>query len=161
VLRNPLASSLDGAPEWARRTLTSHAADPRPWVYDEGALDAAATHDPLWNAAQRQLVERGHMHGYARMYWGKKVLEWSPDPATAFDVALRLNDRYELDGRDPNGVVGVAWSVAGVHDRPWTERPIFGTIRYMSLASTGRKFDSKAYVARWGGEPSLFDQPPG
>lgn len=148
---NPLAHELAGAPDWARRTLAAHASDPREWTWADDELEAGDTHDPLWNAAQRQLVERGHMHGYVRMYWAKKILEWRDDPADAFEVALRLNDRYQLDGRDPNGIVGVAWAIGGVHDRPWTERPIFGQIRYMSLASTGRKFDSRAYVARWGG----------
>ena len=148
---NPRAHELAGAPDWARRTLATHASDPREWVWDDDVLEAGDTHDPLWNAAQRQLVERGHMHGYVRMYWAKKILEWREDPADAFEVALRLNDRYQLDGRDPNGIVGVAWAIGGVHDRPWTERPIFGQVRYMSLASTGRKFDSRSYVARWGG----------
>ncbi|MCW2921470.1 MAG: phr [Thermoleophilia bacterium] len=148
---NPLADRLTGAPDWAQRTLAAHASDQREWLWDDDALEAGDTHDPLWNAAQRQLVERGHMHGYVRMYWAKKILEWRADPADAFEVTLRLNDRYSLDGRDPNGIVGVAWAIAGVHDRAWTERPIFGMIRYMSLASTGRKFDSKAYVATWGG----------
>jgi deoxyribodipyrimidine photo-lyase len=169
---NARASQLEGAPDWARRTLAAHAGDPREWLWDDDVLEAGDTHDPLWNAAQRQLVERGHMHGYVRMYWAKKLLEWRADPADAFEVALRLNDRYQLDGRDPNGIVGVAWAIAGVHDRPWSQRPIFGTVRYMSLASTGRKFDSRRYVARWGGlrgaalrdpgryagcEPSLLD----
>jgi deoxyribodipyrimidine photo-lyase len=130
-------------------------------VWDDAALEAGDTHDPLWNAAQRQLVERGHMHGYLRMYWAKKLLEWREDPADAFEVALRLNDRWQLDGRDPNGITGVAWAIAGVHDRPWTERPIFGQIRYMSLASTGRKFDSRAFVARWGGLRGAALEDPG
>lgn len=158
---NPRASELAGAPDWARRTLAAHAADPREWLWDDDALEAGDTHDPLWNAAQRQLVERGHMHGYVRMYWAKKILEWRTDPADAFDVALRLNDRYSLDGRDPNGIVGVAWAIGGVHDRAWTERPIFGMIRYMSLASTGRKFDSRRYVARWGGVRGAALRDPG
>ena len=158
---NPRAHELEGAPDWARRTLAAHANDPREWIWDDAALEAGDTHDPLWNAAQRQLVERGHMHGYVRMYWAKKVLEWRADPADAFEVTLRLNDRYSLDGRDPNGIVGVAWAIGGVHDRPWTERPIFGTVRYMSLASTGRKFDSRAYVARWGGVRGAAVDDPG
>jgi deoxyribodipyrimidine photo-lyase len=151
---NPQAHSLAGAPAWARATLAAHAADPREWVYSLEDLTEASTHDPLWNAAQKQMMKTGLMHGYVRMYWAKKILEWSPDPDTAFAHALTLNDTWHLDGRDPNGIVGVAWAIAGVHDRPWTERPIFGTIRFMSLASTGRKFNSKAYIARWGGEAS-------
>jgi deoxyribodipyrimidine photo-lyase len=148
---NPLAAQLDGAPDWARRTLAAHAADPREARYDDDELAAGDTHDPLWNAAQRQLLERGHMHGYLRMYWAKQVLLWREDPADAFDVTLRLNDRYSLDGRDPNGITGVAWAIGGTHDRPWTERAVFGTIRSMTLRSTGRKFDSRAYIERWGG----------
>ena len=146
---NDHASDLTGAPAWAQATLAAHASDPREWLYDLEQLTAAKTHDPLWNAAQRQMMITGHMHGYVRMYWAKKILEWSVDPETAFAHALTLNDAWHLDGRDPNGIVGVAWAIAGVHDRPWTERPIFGTIRYMSLASTGRKFNSRAYIDRW------------
>jgi deoxyribodipyrimidine photo-lyase len=156
---NPLAHTLAGAPQWAQRTLASHTSDDRPWLWNYDALEAGNTHDPLWNAAQHQLTETGHMHGYMRMYWAKKILEWHADPAEAFDVALDLNDRWHLDGRDPNGITGVAWAIGGVHDRPWGERTIFGTVRYMSLASTGRKFDSRAYIARWDGEqhtPALF-----
>jgi len=149
---NPDAASIDGITDWAKRTLIKHASDEREWLWDEDTLAAADTHDPLWNAAQRQLVETGHMHGYIRMYWAKKILEWTPSPRVAFDIALRFNDRWHLDGRDPNGIVGVAWAIGGVHDRPWGERPIFGQIRFMSLNSTGRKFDSKRYIARWGGE---------
>jgi deoxyribodipyrimidine photo-lyase len=158
---NPLADRLEGAADWARRTLAAHASDEREWLWDDDVLEAGDTHDPLWNAAQRQLVARGHMHGYVRMYWAKKILEWRADPADAFEIALRLNDRWQLDGRDPNGIVGVAWAIAGVHDRAWTERPIFGMIRYMSLASTGRKFDSRAYVARWGGVRGAAVRDPG
>ncbi len=158
---NPRASELAGAPDWAKRTLAAHASDEREWLWDDDTLEAGDTHDPLWNAAQRQMVERGHMHGYVRMYWAKKLLEWRADPADAFELALRLIDRYSLDGRDPNGIVGVAWAIGGVHDRAWTERPIFGMIRYMSLASTGRKFDSKRYVADWGGVRGAAVRDPG
>lgn len=146
---NEHAAELKGAPSWAQATLDAHASDPREWIYDLDQLTAASTHDPLWNAAQRQMIATGHMHGYVRMYWAKKILEWSTDPETAFEHALTLNDRWHLDGRDPSGIVGVAWAIAGVHDRPWTERPIFGTIRFMSLASTGRKFNSRGYITRW------------
>ena len=145
----PGYTQLASAPQWARTTLAEHAGDPRPWSYSMAELVRARTHDPLWNAAQLQMELTGHMHGYVRMYWAKKILEWSPDPAEAWQVALTLNDRYSLDGRDPNGVVGVAWAIGGVHDRAWTERPIFGKVRYMSLASTGRKFDSSTYIDRW------------
>ena len=109
-------------------------------------LEKAQTYDELWNASQMQMVNFGWMHNYMRMYWAKKILEWSPTPAVAFQNAVYLNDKYELDGRDPNGYAGIAWAIAGVHDRPWFDRPIFGTIRYMSGASTGKKFNSKQYI---------------
>ena len=108
-------------------------------------LERAETDDELWNAAQREMVETGWMHNYMRMYWAKKILEWAPDPATAFDWAVILNDRYELDGRDPNGYAGIAWAIVGKHDRPWFDRPIFGVVRTMTSTSTARKFDSDAY----------------
>ncbi len=107
---------------------------------------AAETHDPLWNAAQRQMVISGWMHNYMRMYWGKKILEWSRTPAEAYRIAVALNDKYELDGRDPNGYAGIAWSIVGKFDRPWFTRAIFGQVRYMSGASTAKKFDSRSYV---------------
>jgi deoxyribodipyrimidine photo-lyase len=145
-------ASIDSCEPWARSTLARHADDPRAQVYSERRLEQAETHDPLWNAAQRQMVDDGWMHGYMRMYWAKKVLEWSPSPRAAYEIAVRLNDRYELDGRDPNGYAGIAWAIGGKHDRAWgPERPVYGTVRYMSAASTGRKFDSKAYIARWQG----------
>src|SRR5436190_431084 len=140
--------SFECGEPWAQRTLAQHAADKRPVLYNERQLENAETYDPLWNAAQIQMVERGWMHNYMRMYWAKKILEWTRSPAEAFQIAVRLNDRYELDGRDPNGYAGIAWSIVGKLDRPWFERPIFGQIRYMSLASTGRKFDSKKYIAQ-------------
>jgi deoxyribodipyrimidine photo-lyase len=131
---------------WAHRTLAKHAKDPRPITYTEAQLENAETHDPLWNAAQRQMVNTGWMHNYMRMYWAKKILEWTPSPAPAYQTAVKLNDKYLLDGRDPNGYAGIAWSIVGKFDRPWFERPIFGQIRYMSGASTGKKFDSKKYI---------------
>lgn len=148
-LWNERYDSFDGAPAWARHTLLDHAKDPRSYRYEPAELEKAATHDPLWNAAQREMMLSGRMHGYMRMYWAKKILEWSPDPATAFQTTLRLNDRYELDGRDPNGYTGVAWAICGVHDRPWNERPVFGKIRYMNFAGCRRKFDINAYISRW------------
>lgn len=135
-------------PDWARKTLAKHAADSRPVLYAAEELEAAATHDDLWNAAQTEMVLRGKMHGYLRMYWGKKILEWSASPEEAMAIAVRLNDRYELDGRDSNGYVGCAWSIGGVHDRPWGERPIFGTVRYMSYNGAKSKFDVAAYVRK-------------
>ncbi|MEW5774791.1 MAG: deoxyribodipyrimidine photo-lyase [Thermodesulfobacteriota bacterium] len=147
--RNPHYDSLEGAPEWARRTLARHARDPRPFLYSREEFAAGATHDGLWNAAQRQMAATGKMHGYLRMYWAKKILEWSPDAAGAVRTALWLNDRWSLDGRDPNGCVGVLWSCAGLHDRPWGERPVFGAVRSMTAAGCARKFDVAAYARRW------------
>ncbi|MGE3821588.1 MAG: deoxyribodipyrimidine photo-lyase [Isosphaeraceae bacterium] len=146
VARNPRYDSLEGCPSWAIETLARHAGDPRPYLYDASALEAAETHDPLWNAAQKEMILSGRMHNYLRMYWAKKILEWSPDAATAFEVALTLNDRYEMDGRDPNGYTGVAWAIGGKHDRPWPERPIFGTVRTMTYGGAQKKFDTAAYV---------------
>ena len=143
---NPNYDNFECAEPWAHRTLAKHAKDNRPVLYSEKQLEHAETHDPLWNAAQMQMVNTGWMHNYVRMYWGKKLLEWSPSPARAYQIAVRLNDKYELDGRDPNGYAGIAWSIVGKFDRPWFERPIFGQIRYMSGASTGKKFDSKKYL---------------
>lgn len=146
-------ASLGSCEAWALGTLERHARDPRTRLYPARQLEQAETHDPLWNAAQHQMVEAGWMHGYLRMYWAKKILEWSPSPRAAYEIAVRLNDRYELDGRDPNGYAGIAWAIGGKHDRAWgPERPIYGTVRYMSAASIGRKFDSKAYIARWLGQ---------
>jgi deoxyribodipyrimidine photo-lyase len=146
---NARYDSCEASAPWADQTLRIHAADARKFLYSERQLENAETHDPLWNAAQKQMVLTGWMHGYLRMYWAKKILEWSRSPAEAFDVAVRLNDRYELDGRDPNGYAGIAWAIVGKHDRAWgPERPVYGKIRYMSFDSTSRKFDSKAYMAR-------------
>jgi deoxyribodipyrimidine photo-lyase len=150
VRYNPSYDRLDGTSRWALDTLARHRDDRREWIYPERRLEAAETHDPLWNAAQRQMVETGWMHGYLRMYWAKKILEWTRTPEEAMAVAIALNDRYQLDGRDPNGYAGIAWAVAGKHDRAWgPERPIFGTVRYMSGASTSRKFDARSYIGRW------------
>ncbi|MFW6113110.1 MAG: deoxyribodipyrimidine photo-lyase [Thermodesulfobacteriota bacterium] len=139
-----------GFPDWAQKTLNEHRDDEREYVYSRKELDAARTHDPLWNAAQLEMVHRGKMHGYLRMYWAKKILEWTASPEEAQETAIYLNDRYELDGRDPNGYVGVAWSVGGVHDRAWAERPVYGKIRYMSSKGAARKFDVEAYIDRQG-----------
>lgn len=147
VARNPDYDRLAGCPRWGLETLAKHAGDPRPFLYSAAQLEAAETHDPLWNAAQREMVVSGRMHNYLRMYWAKKILEWTPDPATAFAVALDLNDRYEMDGRDPNGWTGIAWAIGGRHDRPWPERPVFGTVRSMTAAGLRRKIDADAYLA--------------
>jgi deoxyribodipyrimidine photo-lyase len=140
--------SFDCAEPWAHKTLMEHARDRREHLYSVEQLERSETHDELWNAAQNQMVKFGWMHNYMRMYWAKKILEWSPDPAKAFETCVTLNDRYFLDGRDPNGYAGIAWSIVGKFDRPWFDRPIFGTIRYMSGASTGKKFNSRKYIQR-------------
>jgi deoxyribodipyrimidine photo-lyase len=150
VLRNPRYDAYDGLPEWSRATLAKHARVPRPYAYALEDLEGARTHDPYWNAAQTEMAVTGRMHGYMRMYWGKKILEWSAGPEDAFRTALRLNNKYEIDGRDPNAFAGVAWCF-GKHDRPWPERPVFGTVRYMNEAGLRRKFDADAYVRRIAG----------
>ncbi|MBI1324839.1 deoxyribodipyrimidine photolyase [bacterium] len=150
VARNSHYDTLEGCPDWARKTLARHADDPRAYLYDYDRLENADTHDPLWNAAQSEMVRTGRMHNYMRMYWAKKILEWTPNAETAFEIALKLNDKWEMDGRDPNGYTGVAWAIGGKHDRPWGERPIFGTVRFMSYESTRKKFDSRGYIERVG-----------
>jgi len=134
------------AENWAKASIAEHARDEREVVYSLEQMERAETHDELWNAAQRQMLHFGWMHNYVRMYWAKKILEWTPDVATAMKSAIYLNDKYFLDGRDANGYAGVAWSMVGKFDRPWFDRPIFGKVRYMSGASTGRKFNSKEYI---------------
>jgi len=147
-------------PDWAQKTLEKHATDPRPVVYTPAELEAADTHDELWNAAQRQLVQEGRMHNYLRMLWGKKVLEWSPSPQQALETLIDLNNKYAVDGRNPNSYSGICWTL-GRYDRAWgPERPIFGTIRYMSSQNTARKLDVKGYLARYGAKTksrALFD----
>ena len=142
-------TSLSSAAEWAQKTLAVHADDPRDLMYSRLELESAQTHDEAWNAAQRQMTRTGKMHGYMRMYWAKKLLEWSKTPRDAIDTAVYLNDHYSLDGGDPNGYVGIMWSIAGLHDRPWTERSVFGQIRYMNEAGLKRKFDLEAYIRKW------------
>jgi deoxyribodipyrimidine photo-lyase len=146
---NSSYDSVDGFHEWAKKTHKIHATDPRPYLYSLDQFENAGTHDPYWNAAQRQMVRTGKMHGYMRMYWAKKILEWSPSPRKALEIAIKLNDRYELDGRDPNGYTGIAWSIGGVHDRAWGERPVFGKVRYMNEAGLRRKFNLETYLAMY------------
>lgn len=138
--------SPKGFPEWAKKTLHKHAKDKRSHLYTRRQLEQAKTDDPLWNAAQLEMVIKGKMHGFMRMYWAKKILEWTPTVEQAMKIALDLNDRYELDGRDPNGYVGIAWSLGGVHDRPWGERSVFGLIRTMTDKGCRSKFDTEAYI---------------
>jgi deoxyribodipyrimidine photo-lyase len=146
VKYTPMYDSVECAEPWAAQSLAEHSGDGREWNYSLAQLERGETHDELWNASQRQMVDYGWMHNYMRMYWAKKILEWSRTPAIAFENAVLLNDKYELDGRDPNGYAGIAWAIAGKHDRPWFDRPIFGKIRYMSGGSTGKKFNSKRYM---------------
>jgi deoxyribodipyrimidine photo-lyase len=142
---------FESLPDWALRTLEKHERDPREHTYTLEELAAARTHDPLWNASQTQLVREGRIHNYLRMLWGKKILEWTATPREALAVMVELNNRYALDGRDPNSYAGILWCL-GRYDRPWgPERPVFGTVRYMSSENTARKHRVKAYVARYGG----------
>jgi deoxyribodipyrimidine photo-lyase len=139
--------SFEGLPAWAQQALRDHQSDLRPSIYSYQELEDARTHDEYWNAAQREMVLTGKMHGYMRMYWGKKILEWTEDPSEALEIARELNDTYSLDGRDPNGYAGVSWCF-GLHDRPWTRRPVFGTIRYMNDKGLKRKFNMAGYLFR-------------
>jgi deoxyribodipyrimidine photo-lyase len=147
VARNPNYDNLEGCHEWAKKSLREAILDLRPNLYSEAEFEAAKTHDDLWNAAQMEMVKSGRMHGFLRMYWAKKILEWSPTPAEAFSIAVRLNDRYQMDGRDPNGYTGIAWAIGAKHDRPWApKREIFGMVRYMNYNGCKRKFDIKSYL---------------
>ena len=139
-------NSFEGYREWAKSTLNYHRTDKRPYIYSLDEFENANTQDALWNAAQTEMLQTGKMHGYMRMYWAKKILEWTSSPEEAIKTATYLNDKYELDGRDPNGYTGIAWSIGGIHDRPWFERAVFGKIRYMNLNGLKRKFDIKKYI---------------
>lgn len=141
--------NFEGFPDWAKKTLNDHRKDEREYLYHPEEFENAATGDPLWNAAQVQLTTTGRMHGYMRMYWAKKILEWTKSPEQAMEISIYLNDKYQLDGRDPNGLVGCAWSIGGVHDRAWTERPVFGKIRYMNYNGCKRKFDIRQYMEQF------------
>jgi deoxyribodipyrimidine photo-lyase len=146
---NPNYDRFAGFPEWARKTLNAHRTDRREYIYSLKEFENASTHDDLWNAAQIEMTVKGKMHGYLRMYWAKKILEWTETPENAMEIAIYLNDKYELDGRDPNGYTGIAWSIGGVHDRAWGERPVFGKIRYMSYNGCKSKFNVKAYIEKY------------
>ena len=137
---------FEGFHPWAQKTLDEHRNDERDYLYPKGQFEEAKTHDSLWNAAQIQMMKTGKMHGYMRMYWAKKIMEWSPSPEIAQQIAIDLNDTYELDGRDPNGYTGIAWSIGGIHDRAWFERPVYGKIRYMNYNGCKSKFDVAKYV---------------
>jgi deoxyribodipyrimidine photo-lyase len=155
-LNKPEYAGVGGFADWARATLDDHTGDAREVIYDLDAFEQADTHDPIWNAAQLEMVRTGKMHNYMRMYWAKKILEWSESPSEAMRIAVLLNDRYELDGRDSNGYAGIAWSIGGVHDRPWQERSVYGKIRYMNDRGARRKFDVDAYIRRVA--PELLDE---
>ena len=151
VHHEPNYDNWECAAPWACKSLIEHAGDARPHRYTLQQLERGETGDELWNAAQQEMVVTGWMHNYMRMYWAKKILEWAPDPATAFDWAVLLNDRYQLDGRDPNGYAGIAWAIVGKLDRPWFNRPVFGLVRPMTGTSISRKFDARAYICQHGG----------
>ncbi len=141
----PKVDSLDTLPNWALATLRKHARDPRPMIYTREQFERAETHDELWNATQREMLRTGKIHGYYRMYWGKKIIEWSATHDEALETMIHIHDRYALDGRDPNTYTNILWCF-GLHDRPWAERPIFGMVRYMSLEGMRRKTDVDAYI---------------
>ena len=145
TLFNENYDSLQALPDWVQKTMREHAGDERQFVYSLEQLEAGETHDELWNAAQREMTVTGEMHNYIRMLWGKNVIAWSPSYEVAFETLIHLNNKYCLDGRNPNSYAGILWCF-GKHDRPWMERPVFGTIRYMTSGSTGKKFDSKKYI---------------
>ncbi len=145
-LFNTNYDNFEGFPSWAKITLHKHKNDKREFIYSTDEFEFCKTHDDLWNAAQREMIVKGKMHGYVRMYWAKKILEWSETPESAIQTAIYLNNNYELDGRDPNGYAGIAWSIGGTHDRPWTERPIFGMVRFMNLNGMKKKFDVDRYI---------------
>jgi len=146
---NPNYSDFNCFPTWARQTLNFHRTDQREYIYTLDELEKGETHDEIWNAAQNQMILLGKMHGYMRMYWCKKILEWSNSPEETLKYAIYLNDKYEIDGRDPNGYVGIAWSLGGLHDRAWNERKIFGKVRYMSAGGLKRKFNIKNYIDKY------------
>lgn len=141
--------NFDGFHNWSKTTLNKHRNDNREFIYTLEEFEFAKTHDELWNSAQREMVTTGKMHGYMRMYWAKKILERTKSPEEALAIGIYLNDKYELDGRDPNGYVGLAWSIGGVHDRAWNERNVFGKIRYMNFNGCKRKFDVKSYIEKF------------
>ena len=149
VWYEPDYNNINCSKPWARQSLTAHKGDEREFLYTLGEFECGVTHDDLWNAFQLQMTGVGKMHGFGRMYWAKKILEWTASPEEALRIATYLNDKYELDGRDPNGYVGIAWSILGIHDQGWRERPVFGKVRYMNYAGCKRKFNVAAFVAQF------------
>ncbi|KAK4297609.1 hypothetical protein Pmani_029985 [Petrolisthes manimaculis] len=156
----PKYDQMEGAYKWAFDTLDNHRDDKRPYLYSREQLTQAQTHDDLWNSAQLELVTTAKMHGFMRMYWAKKVLEWTRTPEEALQTAIYLNDRFSLDGRDPNGYVGCMWSICGIHDQGWAERSVFGKIRYMNYDGCKRKFKIDGYISRFGGKKHKYIPPP-
>ncbi len=147
VYFNPAYDVLDCLPNWAKKTLTEHKKDARQFLYSKSELENSQTHDEYWNAAMREMKISGFMHNYMRMYWGKKILEWSETPEKAYETLTAINNAYFLDGRDPNSYAGIGW-IFGLHDRAWFERPVFGKVRYMAASGLERKCDIKGYVSR-------------
>lgn len=141
--------SFNGFHEWAKTSLNEHRKDEREFIYSREEFEQAKTHEYLWNAAQLEMVKTGKMHGYMRMYWAKKILEWTKTPEEALRIAIYLNDKYELDGRDANGYTGIAWSIGGIHDRAWFERAVYGKIRYMNKNGAAKKFDINKYIKKY------------
>lgn len=144
-------AQFEGLPAWSQATLDKHSSDFREYIYSVDEFERGKTHDELWNAAQMEAVKTGRMHNYMRMYWGKKILEWSANAQQAIEIAVYLNDKYELDGRDPNGYAGILWAIGGLHDRPWFERPVYGMVRYMNANGAAKKFNTQAYIDRING----------
>lgn len=143
---NPNYDSTAGFRDWGKKTLDAHRGDERNYIYSLEQFENAETHEDFWNAAQTEMVKTGKLHGYMRMYWAKKILEWTKTPEEAMEYAIYLNDKYELDGRDPNGYTGIAWSIGGIHDRAWSDRPVYGKIRYMNYNGAKRKFNVREYI---------------
>ncbi|KAK5859493.1 hypothetical protein PBY51_021046 [Eleginops maclovinus] len=146
---NDKYDSVEGTYEWAQKSLKEHVKDKREYLYTREQLEKARTHDKLWNASQHQMITEGKMHGFLRMYWAKKILEWTSSPEEALSIALYLNDRYSLDGQDPNGFVGCMWSICGIHDRAWGARKVFGKVRYMNYKGCQRKFDVAKFERKY------------
>ena len=158
VRHTPNYASLHALPDWAKNTLLKHSRDTRDYMYSAAQFEAAETHDSLWNAAQTELLLRGTIHGYYRMYWGKKIIEWASSHEEALAIMVRLHDRYALDGRDPNTYANILWCF-GLHDRPWAERSVFGQVRYMSYEGMKRKTDVKAYIEEIAGLKGTREEP--
>ncbi|GFT28683.1 deoxyribodipyrimidine photo-lyase [Trichonephila clavipes] len=146
---NKKYDKIEGAYDWAKKTLKDHSKDKREYIYTKEQFENAKTHDLLWNAAQRQMTREGKMHGFLRMYWAKKILEWTNSPEEGLEFAIYFNDKYSLDGRDPNGYVGCMWSICGIHDQGWAERAVFGKIRFMNYKGCQRKFDVNEFIRRY------------